>query len=98
MTRKGLNATITLIIAIVVMVVIALALIAVTSGNLTKTGENVNEQSGNAFENIGNTADDITKKMECLSATYAGNNECGQHSGKSGKCIAKGARCVWVPN
>ncbi len=81
--RKGLNATITLIIAIVVMVIVALALIAVTTGNLGNFGKDASEKSGNAI-----------KSVDCF--RYMDSSSCGEHNDVcawAGESNEKGLYC-----
>jgi len=93
MNRKGLSATITLVIAIVVMVVIALAIIAVTTGNVTQLGGNTQKQTKDAFGSIENTASDTMLKAKCYASPPTECNKVG--AGKTGKCQQEGNNCVW---
>ncbi len=62
---KGLSQAISIIIAIVVIVVIALALIATSTGNITKTGDNVDKRSEQVF----------TKTQDIIDGIKAGPRE-----------------------
>ncbi len=60
--KKGINQTITLIIAIVVMVIVALALIIVTTGNISSFGENSNSKANSALDETTKVIDELKNK------------------------------------
>ena len=58
--KKGMTASITIIITIVVLVVLALALITMTSKNIKNLDENTKETTDGVYKNI----NDITNEIE----------------------------------
>ncbi len=94
--RKGLNATITLIIAIVVMVIVALALIAVTTGNLGNFGKDTNSKVEAGMGELDQNSE-YMKKIKCKSTFTDTGSVC---SGISSNCGYKPSlkKCYWIPD
>ena len=95
--RKGLNATITLIIAIIVMVIVALALIAVTTGNLGSFGEDSKKKIDTGIGNF-DTDSDTMKKIKCEATITDDASVCGKISSNCGYTLKGGGKCYWIPD
>ena len=91
MNKKGLNATITLIIAIVVMVIVALALIAITTGNLGSFGADVQEKTETGFQNM-NLESEAVLKAKCIGG-IGDESYCNTIGGSH--CVSERGKCKW---